>query len=271
MLNIFKRALIDRSFYKTDYKKVSRKQTFLYLLFVSFLASLLVAPLITSNTLKTITVLKKQILKVPPKIEIEISKQGLNTSVKEPIVFKTPEAVIVIDPNSKYKPIQNSTVIVFRKKGIVVYQNKQISVQEEYPFTIGAIKITFGEIQKTLRTLSLKTLAFKIFLLTLLIFFIIFTTNLAVLSLLVGIPYYLVLKGLFKINLTLAQSIKKFVFLGTYYILGNVFSITINLLGIGSTINWSLLFFVFAYFFLALLPTNNKLSGKAEEENKEDE
>ncbi len=254
MLTLLKKSLLDRDFYKSDYKKIGIKNTLLYIFFVSFLASLIIAPIITIETVKTFIQIKNQILKVPPKIQIELSKKGLSTSIKEPLVFKIDNALIVIDPNTKYKPKKNGVTIVLRKKGFVTYKNKRIIDQKTYAFFGVTLKTTFDEIQKGLKNITARAITINVFLGALIILTILIFIQIIFLSIFVSIPYFLILKGLFRVNINFLQIFKRFSFLSTYFIIGYLITFMLKALGFPTIVNWGLVLFTLAYFFLAAVP-----------------
>lgn len=134
MLNLAKKAFTSKKFYKKEYKKVKRKHVILYVLLLAFAYSLFITPIFSYKLNKfTIGVIEK-VQEIPQGLIVSYTKEnGLETNKVKPIVINFKNTNVVIDAKGSYTNHSlTKTEIVFRNKGVIIYEKGKQQDQQTY-------------------------------------------------------------------------------------------------------------------------------------------
>lgn len=250
MLDILRKAVTKKDFYKEGFKKVSRGKVISFLLFICFLYSLLVTPIFVYTNLVGFENIKTEIQNIPPKFEIKYNKEnGLTTNTSTPYIFNlTENTTLVIDPDSNYKSKNlNKEEIVLRNKGMVLYQKGKLIDQNSYgnlPFL--EFKITGEELNREVRNINIQFLALMSAIFGFLINFLSASINIFWISIIFGTIAYLMGRFILKIELTFLQTTKKILFLGPFILLG----MAINVISFGAVPIADMILLAIGYLYL---------------------
>jgi|GEM_PF-4675774 len=226
-----------KQFYKTDYKKEKRINTLLYFFITIIVFTLVTAPFIFYNTTNFYNTFVSQIDGLSSQMVVSYSKEGgLKTNIKAPAIIDVPYIKTVIDPYNLYTP-DNKTkqILVFRNKGILVYENNKVTQQKTYQsFKMENFSFSIGELKNLVSRVNLES---KFYLLAVIIFAGSFLRGLItglLVSFVFAIVPYSVQRG--KKSLTYLQNVKLFIYLLPIYFFGVALAIltlgTLNGLGI---------------------------------------
>lgn len=234
-----------KQFYKTGFKKEKRISTLLYFLITITAFTLVTAPFIIYNVTSFYNTFVSEVDKLPSQMTVSYSKDsGLNTNIKAPAVLNLNNFTIAIDTYSLYKPERKES-LVFRNKGLLVYQNKKVTQQrsyesleiENFSFSIADLKTLIRKVDLESKFSILAVIIFASSILRALV------TGLFVAFVFAIVPYATQRD---KKTLTYLQNVKLFVYLLPIYFVG----LSLAILTLGTLNGLGIISLTIAYFWV---------------------
>ena len=248
MYYLLKQTLFNRQFYKKEYKKISRFKVLFYVSFISILFSITLTPQGTYLAYKNFNLLKKEINKVPPALNIYINNGKLDANFTKPLIINLESKTkLVIDPTNSFKNYENNINYIFlRERGIVFISNNNITNQN-YNKLLN-IGISSKQLTDFINGISVINLVGYLLVAFFVINFFAGVINIFWISITFGGILYITERIFSKVNSTYFLNCKKIIFLSPYYLSG----VTIGLAFSVASFNLPFIFLLIAYFMLVI-------------------
>lgn len=248
MYYLLKQTLFNRQFYKTEYKKISRFKVLLYVSLISILFSVIVTPQDSYLSYKNFNLLKSEINKIPPALNIYITNGKLDANFSKPLVLNLiNNTKVIVDPKNSYQNYEENVNYIFlRERGFVFISNNNIT-NRNYNQSIN-LGVSSKQLTDIFNSINVVTITVYF---TLIFFILNFGNSLLAIfwiSVTFGGILYFTQRIFSKINLTYFLSCKKIIFLSPYYLIGVIISLAFNV----TLFNLPFILLLLAYFLLVI-------------------